>query len=63
MEGHAKKCVERYCFLAAVVQSLYSMLGRPSLQETVGEVSKVCSQVVLKSFICDELVEQTFYGP
>ena len=33
LEGDTKKCVERYCELAnkktAIVQSLYSMLGRP----------------------------------
>ena len=38
MEGHAKKCVGSYCELttkkdSAVVQSLYSILGRPYLQE------------------------------
>ena len=38
MVGHEKKCVERYWQLAkkqnsAVVQSLNSLLGRPSLQE------------------------------
>ena len=33
MEGHAKKCVERYCELAnKTTQQLYSMHRRPSFQ-------------------------------
>ena len=41
MKGHAKKCVERYCELGD------HHFKRGEL-ETVGELSKVCSQIVLK---------------
>ena len=57
MEDHAKKCVERYCELAnKTTQQLYKVTT-PFLDEhefkeeelgSVGEVSKVCSQIVLK---------------
>ena len=49
MEGHAKKCVERYFELAKVAtpcidddQFKEQELG------SVGELSKVCSRIVLK---------------
>ena len=52
MEGHAKKCVERYCELAnKTTQQLYKV-STPCIDGrhfTVGELSKVCSQIVLKS--------------
>ena len=57
MEGHAKKCVERYCELAnKTAQQLYKV-STPSIDDhhfkeeemkSVGELSKVCSQSVLK---------------
>ena len=57
MEGHAKKCVERYCELAnKTTQQLYKV-STPRLDDhhfkveelkSVGELSKVCSQNVLK---------------
>ena len=57
MEGHAKKCVERYCELAnKTTQQLYKV-STPCLDDhhrseeelkSVGELSKVCSQIVLK---------------
>ena len=57
MEGHAKKCVERYCELAnKTTQQLYKV-STPCLDDhhfkeevfkSVGELSKVCSQTVLK---------------
>ena len=57
MEGHAKKCVERYCELAIkTAQQLYKV-STPCIDDhhfkeeelkSVGELSKVCSQVVLK---------------
>ena len=57
MEGHAKKCVERYCELAnKTTQQLYKV-STPRIEDhhfkeeelkSVGEVSKVCSQIVLK---------------
>ena len=57
MEGHAKKCVERYCELAnKSTQQLYKV-STPCVDDhhfkeeelkSVGELSKVCSQIVLK---------------
>ena len=57
MEGHAKKCVERYCELAnKTTQQLYRV-STPCIDDhhfkeeetkSVGELSKVCSQIVLK---------------
>ena len=57
MEGHAKKCVERYCELAnRTTQQLYKV-STPRIDDhhfkeeelkSVGELSKVCSQIVLK---------------
>ena len=57
MEGHAKKCVERYCELAhKTTQQLYKF-ATPCIDDhqfkeeevgSVGELSKVCSQIVLK---------------
>ena len=59
MEGHAKKCVERYCELAnRTTQQLYKV-STPCLDDhhfkeeelkSAGEFSKVCSQIVLKCF-------------
>ena len=55
--GHAKKCVERYCELAnKTTQQLYRV-STPCIDyhhfkeeemESVGELSQVCSQIVLK---------------
>ena len=57
MEGHAKKCVERYCELAnKTTQQLYKV-STPCIDchhfkeeemKSVGELSQVCSQIVLK---------------
>ena len=57
MAGHAKKCVERYCELAnRTTQQLYKV-STPCIDDTyfkeeelksVGELSKVCPQIVLK---------------
>ena len=57
MEGHAKKCVERYYELAnRTTQQLYKV-STPCIDDhhfkeeelkSVGELSKLCSQVVLK---------------
>ena len=57
MEGHAKKCVERHCELAnKTTQQLYKV-SAPCIDDhhfkeveigSVGELSKVCSQIVLK---------------
>ena len=58
MEGHAKKCVERYCELANMTtQQLYKVstpciddhhFKEEELLKSVGELSQVCSQIVLK---------------
>ena len=57
MEGHAKKCVERCCELAnKTTQQLYKVVtpcfNDHQLKEeelgSVGELSQVCSQIVLK---------------
>ena len=57
MEGHAKKCVERYCELAnKTTQQLYKV-ATPGIDDhqfkeeemgSVGEMSKGCSQIFLK---------------
>ena len=57
MEGHAKKCVERCCELAnKTTQQLYKV-STPCIDDhhfkeeklkSVGELSKVCSEIVLK---------------
>ena len=57
MEGHDKKCVERYCELANITtQQLYKVVT-PCIDDhqfkgeeirSVGDLSKVCSHIVLK---------------
>ena len=57
MEGHAKKCVERFCELAnKTTQQLYKV-STPCIDDhhfkeeemkSVGELSQVCSQIFLK---------------
>ena len=57
MAGNAKKCVERHCELAnKTTQQLY-IVSTPCIDDhhfkeeelkSVGEISKVCSQIVLK---------------
>ena len=57
MGGHAKKCVERYCELAnKKTQQLYKVSApciddhhfKEEEMKSVGELSPVCSQIVLK---------------
>ena len=57
MAGHAKKCVERYCELAKkTTQQLYKVSTaciddhhfKEEEMKSVGELSQVCSQIVLK---------------
>ena len=57
MAGHAKKCVERYCELAnKTTQQLYKVSSpciddhhfKEEEMKSVGELSHVCSQIVLK---------------
>ena len=60
LECHAKKCVERYCELAnKTTQQLYKV-STPCIDDyhfkeeemkSVGELSQVCSQIVVKMFI------------
>ena len=57
LEGHAQKCVERYCELANKTSQQLHKVATPCLDNhqfkeeemgSVGELSKVCSQIVLK---------------
>ena len=57
MEGHAKKCVERYCELANKTNQQLYKVSTPCIDDhhfkeedmkSVGELSKVCSQIVPK---------------
>ena len=57
MEGHAKKCVERYCELPNTTTQQFYNVATPCVDdhqfeqeenESVGELSTVCSQIVLK---------------
>ena len=57
MQGHAKKCVERCCELAnKTTQQLYKVFTpcvddhhfKEEEMKSVGELSQVCSQIVLK---------------
>ena len=57
MEGHAQKCVERYCELAHKTINQLHKVSTPCLDarqvkptdlENVGEWSETCSQIVLK---------------
>ena len=59
MEGHAKKCVERYCESTnKTTQQLYKV-STPGIDDhhfkeeelkSVGEMSQICSQIVSKCF-------------
>ena len=57
MAGHAKKCVERYCELANKTTQQLCKVSAPCIDDhhfkeeelkSVGELSQVCSQIVLK---------------
>ena len=57
MVGHAKKCVERYCELANKTTQQFYKVSTPCIDDhhfkeedmkSVGELSRVCSQIVLK---------------
>ena len=59
MEGHAKKCVERYCEMANRTTQQLFKVSTPCIDDHhfkeeeikfVGELSQVCSQIVLKCF-------------
>ena len=56
MEGHANKCVERYCELADKTTQQLHKVATPCIDDhhfkeeemkSVGELSTVCSQIVL----------------
>ena len=56
MEGHAKKCVERYCELANKTTQQLHKVATPCIDDhhfkeeemgSVGELLNVCSQIVL----------------
>ena len=59
-KGHAKKCVERYCELANKTTQQLHKVATPCIDDhqfkeeedmgSVGELSVVCSQIVLKCF-------------
>ena len=69
MEGHAKKCVKRFCELAnRTTQQLYNV-ATPCIDDhqfkdeevgSVGELTKVCSQIVLKCMCLARLVDVIF---
>ena len=59
MEGHAKKCVERYCESANKTTQQLCKVSAPCIDDnhvkeeemkSVVEVSQVCSQIVLTCF-------------
>ena len=70
MEGHAQKCVERYCELASKkTEQLYKVSSlcldehrfKKEDLESVGELSKVCSQDALKMLVFGQnVVDLTF---
>ena len=65
-EGHAKKCVERYCYCESAnktTQQLYKV-STPCINDhhfkeeemkSVGELSKVCCQIVLKCLYLERI--------
>ena len=69
MAGHAKKCVERYCELVnKTTQQLYKV-STPCIDEnrfkeeemkSVGELSQVCSQIVLKCYFLTRIGRPDF---
>ena len=71
MEGHAKKCVERYCELAnKTTQQLYKV-STPCIDDhhfkeeemkSVGELPQVCSQNFWNAYTWHELEDLIFCG-
>ena len=64
MEGHAKKCVERNCELAIKTTQQLFKVSTPCFDDhhckeeelkSVGELSKVCSQIVLKCLYLERI--------
>ena len=71
MAGRAKKCVERYCELANKTNQQLYKVSTPCIDDhhfreeemkSVGELSNVCSQIVLKCLYWNELDDPIFYG-
>ena len=69
MEGHAKKCVERYCEVTnKTTQHLYKVAA-PCMDdhqfeeegESVGELPTVCSQIVLKCLYLARIRETWYF--
>ena len=69
MEGHAKKCVERYCELANKTTQQLFKVATPCMDdhqfteeiESVGELSTVCSQIVLNFFVSGSYWETWYF--
>ena len=64
MEGHARKCVERYCELANKATQQLHKVSTPCINDhhfkeeetkSVGELSSTCSQIVLKCFYLERI--------
>ena len=70
MEGHAKKCVERYCERAnKTTRQLYKVATLcmddhqfQECNESVGDLSTVCSQIVVKCLYLARIADLIFYG-
>ena len=71
VEGHAKKCLERYCELSnKMTQQLYKVSTscidvhhfKEEETKSVGELSQVCSQFVLKCSYLVRIGNPIFYG-
>ena len=71
MEGHAKKCVERQCELANKTTQQLHKVAAPCIDdhqfkeeetESVGELSNVCSQIVLKCLYLDRILDLILCG-
>ena len=65
MEGQAKKCVERYCELANKTTQQLCKVSTPCIDDhhlkeeelkSVGDLSQVCSQIVLKCLFLARIV-------
>ena len=70
-QGHAKKCVERYCELANKTTQQHYKVSTPCIDDhhfkeeelkSVGELSKVCSQIVLKCLYLARIGRPILYG-
>ena len=70
MEGHAKKCVERYCELANKTTQQLCKVSTPCIDDhhfkeeetkSVGELSSTCSQIVLKCLYLARIGRPVFF--